>query len=211
MKKCFKCGIEKELLDFYIHKKSADGHLNKCKECTKVDVKNNPRVFSNKVDDCYDNTEKGVIRVIYKTQRRSSKIRKMPPPNYSKEELKDWLYGNDFKRLYDEWVDSGFKKETKPSVDRRDDFMPYSLDNIRLVTWTDNTQHQHEDIMCGIGTGGLRCKPVICYDRNKKPIAEYVSFSAACRSIGYSIERSLKSGKPDRKNKFVWKYKQRSI
>lgn len=38
MKKCFKCGIEKELTEFYAHPKTADKHLNKCKDCTKIDV-----------------------------------------------------------------------------------------------------------------------------------------------------------------------------
>lgn len=199
MKKCFKCGVTKELSEFYPHKEMKDGHLNKCKDCARYDSREN--------DADYGRTEKGVIRVIYKTQRRNSKIRKMPLPNYSKKELKDWLYSNDFKRLYDNWVDSGFKKETKPSIDRRDDFKPYSFDNIRLVTWANNANHQYKDIKSGVGTSGLRCKPVICYDRNNNPIAEFVSFSAACRSVGYSIEKSLKSGKPDRKNSFRWKYK----
>ena len=42
---CFKCNAEKPLSDYYKHKKMGDGHLGKCKECTKKDVDEREKIL----------------------------------------------------------------------------------------------------------------------------------------------------------------------
>ena len=39
VKKCFRCGRELPLDEFYKHPQMKDGHLNKCKDCSKKDAK----------------------------------------------------------------------------------------------------------------------------------------------------------------------------
>lgn len=62
-KRCFKCGYLKPLTDFYRHNAMADKHLNKCKSCTKSDVKS--RQDALKSDQTWVETERARGREKY--------------------------------------------------------------------------------------------------------------------------------------------------
>ena len=61
-KECFKCHRMLLLSEFYKHPQMADGHLNKCKECTKLDTFN---------DRHFNRTEK--IRAYDKKRSKTAK------------------------------------------------------------------------------------------------------------------------------------------
>lgn len=84
-KKCFVCGIEKPLSEFYKHPRMADGYLNKCKECTKSYVHGRYKRLSN--NDAWMEKERERGREKYKrlgyTYRDFKNVREICPDNYN--------------------------------------------------------------------------------------------------------------------------------
>ena len=72
MKKCFKCGIEKERTEFYTHPQMADGLLGKCKSCSKKDI----AINREKKADYYNKKDRERAHIGYPRRAAYQKERK---------------------------------------------------------------------------------------------------------------------------------------
>ena len=99
MKVCFKCGVEKPLFEYYKHSKMADGHLNKCKSCTKKDVKAHREDNLEKVQEYDRNRPNRLERNSKNIERTKTKYHN--EPEYREKILetkKKWEHKNPQKR-----------------------------------------------------------------------------------------------------------------
>ena len=71
--------------------------------------------------------------VRYKSKRRGDKI-----PDFSKQELREWLFENKLNDLWQQYVSSEYDINKKPSIDRIDDYKGYEFSNMQLITWREN-------------------------------------------------------------------------
>ena len=195
-KRCIKCGEIKPLSSFYKDKGKKDGYMNICKSC------------ASEYSERYYKTKKGVVTAIYRDQRSSSKKRKHPMPNYSNKELREWLFSQKrFHELYDTWEASGYINDLRPSCDRIDDYQPYTLDNLRIVTWRDNMYRHYEDVKNGLNN--KRSKAVLQFTLDGEFVAEYYSQAEAGRRVKINPKHisSVCIGKRKTTGGFIWKFK----
>ena len=81
-KKCFKCGQTKNFDEFYKHSRMADGHLGKCKECTKKDVHEHRKKNIERIR-AYDRQRGKLPRRIKKCVEYNRKYNKDYPERYA--------------------------------------------------------------------------------------------------------------------------------
>lgn len=193
MKKCSKCKEHKQESNFHKDKSRPSGYANNCKSC----------------DNLRQRDEKGLISRIYRSQKATSKNRGHVPPCYSRDELSDWLYLNDYKKLHSNWVGSGYEKELKPSVDRIDDYRGYSLENIQLLTWGENSKKAYNQRRNAVGlSGDSVCKSVDQFSLSGNFIKSHKSIAIAARETNCSSRGISKAccGHKDSSDGFKWRH-----
>jgi len=141
MKKCSKCKEVKELIEFGVNNTSKDGLKFSCRACRQIAKYKFTRLPN------------GVTGDIYAKQRASSRRRKHPEPAYSLQEFREWMYSQpNWLTLYNAWVESGYKQKLRPSADRNSNYLPYTFDNLTLMTWLENKTKNDTDRRDGFDT-----------------------------------------------------------
>lgn len=177
MIQCKVCNKIKTEDSFYEDSKSESGYGSTCKGCIKDEYRTMPKL----------------IKVMYNSQVYASKKRGYVM-EISREEFYGWIMvQKNFKKLFKEWEKSGWEKDMRPSVDRLDDYKPYSRDNIQLITWLENRTKAAKDRKKGINgkvNKAVRIDGVM-----------YHSYSEAYRQLGIAAGtiRKVLSGEASRK------------
>lgn len=190
---CPLCGEELPESSFYIDRTVNSGRRKLCIPCY------------NLKSTIYRRSIHGVITQIWHSQKFNSRVRNHPEPSYTKSELAGWIFRQkEWEKLYGEWVKSGYKRELSVSVDRIDSRLPYTLDNIQLVTFKDNLLNENIEIKSGkIGRG----RPVLGITEAGKEIV-FLSASIASRETGLHKTHIAACARGDRNSTggYKWRY-----
>jgi len=195
MKRCKQCKKDRTLDQYTSCKGAADNLQYICRECNKAKAKARRHSITGLFTDIYNGQ-------LYSTKRRGHTL-----PNYTQESLTSWIKSQpNFISLYDKWVLSGYDRKLKPSCDRLDDYKPYTLDNIRLVTWGENHRKGISDKVTGINT--KNCKAIKQFSKKGIFIKEFHSIQQASRDTGAAagnIQRCC-TGEYKSSKGFIWSY-----
>ena len=160
-----------------------------------------------KEHEIYYHTKEGVITQIYSDQKKASIKRGHAQPAYNKIELSEWMFRQvNFDLLHSEWTLSNYNRWLKPSCDRIDDYKPYTLDNLRLVTWKEN--HDKWGYDCKNGINNKQSNAIKQYSKSGTFITTHHSMREAERNTGVNnanISRCC-SGEYKQAGGYVWRF-----
>lgn len=155
----------------------------------------------------YRQTPKGLITLIYANQKMTSAKAKRDLPTYSKQQLYDWMLSqSNFHKIWNNWVQSGFEKDLSPSVDRKDNTLSYTLDNIQLVTWRQNLLNQKTQQKTGIYISKI-ARAVAQLSLEGVHICTHASLHIAARSLSKKASPSNIAGACEGKFTKAYGYK----
>ena len=146
-KVCFKCGIDKSLLEYYAHPKMRDGYLGKCISCTKNDVKKRESILSKNPEW----KEKEMARHREKTIRLNYKEKYKPTTESKKESIRKFN-----ERFPEKKIIRGLSSRLKASIKGN-----------HLHHWSYNIEHAKDTIELSL-IDHTTIHRFIIYDQERK-------------------------------------------
>lgn len=153
-KECFKCNKKLNIENFYKHSQMPDGHVNKCKECNKKDIRENYKKNIEKKQEHDQYRNRYSIQRIFSRKYSKMKSKSIKPQTggrvykimgqeiLSKEDWYKWCYEEKnykkFMKIYNNWVQSGFNQKLVPSIDRINNDKTYEVGNLQWLTLSEN-------------------------------------------------------------------------
>ncbi len=233
---CSKCKKSKKLSDFGNCKSSKDGLMYWCKSCiSEYNInRNKDDAFKKRKKDYYKynpsphkrqskeyhrgkskeyrRTKKGICSTLFFAHKKSFENGRVVTLGYKKDELEKWILNQDiFHSLYDIWVKSGYNKYLKPSIDRKDDYRGYCINNIQIMTWDQNLRKHHNDRKNG--TNNKVNTSVIQMDLKGNDIQVFHSLMEAQRvtKTNYNSISACCRNEQESSNGFKWKFNEKEI
>lgn len=111
--------------------------------------------------------------------------------------------------LYNNWVDSWYIKDLRPSIDRIDNYKWYSYDNIQLMTWKENNEKRLSDLReCKLIHWNKPQKAVKWINKITWEVVEYKSIHQAERLKWINNANIVECCKWKRKSAwgYIWSY-----
>lgn len=188
---CNVCKINLTLDKFYWNRKN-------CKNCHKESIVKTKR------------TPIWLLSHMYSNQIKSSKRKWYKLPDYSRAELLIWATSQlNFNKLFNNRVKSWYNTMLIPSWDRLNDYKPYTLSNLRLVTWWENNKKAHKDMVSCINNKSKRAVFWISIDNWNR--VDFISIKDAWDKLWinkWGISQCCR-GNPRYSHawRYIWKYK----
>jgi hypothetical protein len=151
MKRCKSCLIEKNYSEYYKQKETKDGYRTYCKQCYCV--------FQKKWGKGHDKERKKLHRKKQKCSSYNARKLRMyflmlgrAKRNYgsyryiqcfiNRFTFEQFIESSSYAVIYQNWLESGFKKHLTPSIDRLNPSKHYTVDNIRVCTLRENVSRR---------------------------------------------------------------------
>lgn len=124
-------------------------------------------------------TPKGVLTNLYSKMKYRNIKKGFGELPFTLQELhKNFLNDKKYIELFNQWEISGYKTSLKPSFDRINPNIGYSMQNITIKSWQDNRKKADWE------KSFIYTTPVIMYDKNGQIIREFGSTKEASLITG---------------------------